>query len=306
METPLAFASRVFTLLFAFLLVGCGGPALTPSQVSEMFFSKCAEGKYAEVYESTTVAFRVEKTVKYFEARFRDIEFGKATKFEWQEPQVKGDVAERWVDITIPKDEKTAASKEEKLSLVMTMHRDGRKWRVHQVNYTDGKIREDIFAMRGRTRDTKNVTSVAFAEPVTREVPTERLIRKMVEKTLLDFNDALRAKDFADFIETVSERWRFRGQSAAEINQDLVNERERITAPQMNTAFKSFIDNKVDISSITKAELKLKEPPRITSDGVLLTQGEFLSKPNRVSFKLEYYFEGGIWKLFGLSVDLNK
>lgn len=286
---------RFITLVFALFLAGCGGPRLTPAQVSEQFFAKCGEGKYSEVYESTTVPFRVEKTARYFEARVRDLQFDQTKSIEWQEPAVKDDVAQRWGDITFQGGEK--------MTIIVTMHLVAGNWRVHGITYVDGKARDDLFALRGRSTDTRNTASAAFAEPVTREVPTERLLRKMVEKSFFDFGAAIKAKDFSEFLETVSDRWKYRGQSKKELDDDFANEANRITVPKLNSAFRNFIDSGVDLSDITKAEMKLSEPARINSDGVLLVNGEFSTTPNPTTFKFEYYFEGGRWKLFGISIN---
>jgi hypothetical protein len=290
--------ARLLAFALALILAGCGAPPLTPAQVAERFFAQCSEKKFTDAYNSTTVAFRVEKSAKYFEARVRDLSFDKVKKFEWQEPQIKGDIAQRWGDITLPSDEK--------LTIVVSMHRDGKSWRIHEINRVDSRIKDDLFAVRPRSFDTAEASSKAFTEPVSMEPPTERLVRKMVEKTLSDFNEGIKAGDFSEFFNTVSDRWKFRGMTKREIEQDLANVANRITIPSLNTAFKSFIDAKVDISGITKAEMKLVEPARINSDGVLLAEGEFSTSPTRVIFRLEYFFEGGRWKLFGLSVDLKK
>jgi hypothetical protein len=290
------FAS-LLALIAAFLLAGCGVPPPTPAQVSERFFEMCAAKKYAEIYEGTTVAFRVEKTAKYFEARVRDMQFDRVTELKWQDPVIKDDIAQRWCEVTIPSGEK--------LTIIITMHRDGKTWRIHEIKRVDSEVRHDLFAVRSRSTDTLESASKSFTEPVTMEPPTERLVRKMIEKTLLDFNEAIKAKAFDEFYTTISDRWKFRGMTQREINEDIENKRGRITVPMLNTAFKPFIDAGVDISGITKSEMKLFEPPRINSDGVLLAEGQFALPKTRVLFKLEYYFEGGLWRLFGLSVDLK-
>lgn len=289
--------ARFLALIAAIMLAGCGAPALTPAQVSERFFELCAAKKYAEIYESTTVAFRVEKSAKYFEARVRDMMLDGAKDLKWQEPVVKDDIAERWCDLTL--------TSGEKLTLILTMHRDGKTWRLHEIKRVDTKPHQDIFAVRPRSYDTAETASRAFTEPVSMEPPTERLTRSMVEKTLLDFNEAIRARSFDAFFETISDRWKYRGMTQKEIDKDFANVANRITIPMLNTAFKPFIDSGADISIITKSEMKFYEPPRINSDGVLLTSGEFLFEKARLVFKLEYYFEGGRWRLFGLSVDIK-
>ncbi len=289
--------ARFFVLIAVIFLAGCGAPPLTPAQVSERFFEQCAARKYAEIYASTTVAFQVEKSAKYFEARVRDMMLENAKELVWQEPVVKGDIAQRWCDLVLPSGEK--------VTLIITMHRDGKTWRLHEIMRVDTKPPQDIFAVRPRSYDTAETASRAFTEPVSMEPPTERLTRDMVEKTLLDFNEAIKAKRFDEFFKTISERWKFRGMTKKEIDEDFTNSANRITIPMLETAFKPFMDSGVDISIITKSEMKFNEPPRINSDGVLLTSGEFVLTKARVLFKLEYYFEGGRWRLFGLSVDIK-
>jgi hypothetical protein len=294
-------APRILALLFAILLAGCGGPSLTPAQVSERFFDQCALGKFSEVYADTTLSFRVEKTAKYFEARVRDLGFDKVKKFEWQEPVIKGEVAQRWGDLTL--------NDGEKMTVIVTMHRDGKSWRLHEMTNVSGTYRDDLFSVQPRSKDTRK-TGAAFREPVAMEPPTERLVRKLVEKSLSEFNTALQAKDFSDFVNGVSERWKFRGQSKQEMENDLMNEADRITVPKLNHAFAGFIQagsvlNPI-FESIPKSEMKLYEPARITSDGVLLCEGEFATTPSKVHFKFEYFFEGGNWRLFGVTVNLKK
>lgn len=289
---------RIFFIAVACLFAGCGAPPLTPAQVSEKFFELCEQKKFTEAYDSTTVAFRVEKSAKYFEARVRDLTFDKIKKIAWQEPQIKGDIAQRWADLEIPSGEK--------LAVIVTMHRDGKSWRVHEMKRVDTTLKDDLFAIRPRSNDTVDAGSKAFVEPVMMEVPTERLLRKMVEKTMLDFNDAIKAKDFTGFFDTISDRWKTRGMSQKEIDMDLRNSLNRITIPMLHRAFGNFIEAGVDLSGIKTAEMKLSEPPRINSDGVLLADGEFTTSPTRAVFRLEYFFEGGRWKLFGLSLDLKK
>lgn len=289
---------RVAALILAVMLAGCGDPPITPAQAVDKFFENCGQAKYADAYASTTVPFRVEKSAKYFEARVRDLKFDKVSNFQWQEPQVNGDIAKRWGEITTPDTKKP-------MTIIVTMHRDGKSWRLHEVTMVEDKARHDLFADIARSIDMIDAATRSFTEAVDREVPTERLIRILVEKTLLDFNAAIKAGNFDEFFKTISDRWKYRGMTQRELELDLANLRNRISVTQLNHAFKGFIDARVDISAVKDAEMKLNEPARITSDGVLLVEGYFTTSPTRVLFKLEYFFEGGRWRLFGLSVDLK-
>ncbi len=288
---------QIVAITLVLILSGCGSPKPSPNQAAEKFFELCALRKFADAYESTTVAFRIEKSQKYFEARVRDLKLDGPTKIEWQEPQIKDDVAKRWGEVTVEGNPKMA--------VIVTMHRDGSTWRVHEVRYVGDNARHDLFSVASRSNDTIEATSRAFTESVSREAPTERLVRKMIEKTLLDFSAAIKAKDFTEFFGTISDRWKYRGMSQREIEDSIENKENRITIPQLHTAFKAFIDAGVDFSDITNQEMKLKEPARINSDGVLVADGEFSGPKTRTIFKMEYYFESGRWRLFGLTIDLK-
>lgn len=292
---------RLVALILAVVLTGCGDPPLSPAQISEKFFEQCGQGKYGEVYASTTIQFRTEKSAKYFEARVRDLKFDKVSNFQWQEPVIKDDIARRWGEITVPGEKGQPVV----ITLIVTMHRDGKSWRVHEVTQIEEKERHDLFAPIARSDDMRQAVSTSFTEPVNREIPTERILRTLIEKTLLDFSAAIKVGNFEEFFLTISDRWKFRGMTIREIELDLANDRNRISVVQLNHAFKPFIEARADLSAITAAEMKLNEPARITSDGVLLTEGYFATSLTRVLFKLEYYFESGNWRLFGLSVDLK-
>jgi hypothetical protein len=120
------------------------------------------------------------------------------------------------------------------------------------------------------------------------EVPEEKELKKMTESSLVSFGRAVKAKDFSEFYEDVAKVWQ-----------------KQTTAKKLQDAFKDFLDKNIDLPSVVK-EMKpvFNHPAAIDSDGVLLVQGYYPTKPNRVIFKLKYLDEEGDWKLVGVNVNL--
>jgi 2C-methyl-D-erythritol 2,4-cyclodiphosphate synthase len=124
----------------------------------------------------------------------------------------------------------------------------------------------------------------------TAPVPSNAELKKLTDNTLLSFNSAVQSKDFEEFYKSTSKLWQ-----------------EQTTADKLMDIFKSFIDKKFDIASAVKTVKPIFEPaPEINSDGVLVVQGSYPIKPDRLEFVLKYVNEQGAWKLIGINVKANK
>ena len=69
--------------------------------------------------------------------------------------------------------------------------------------------------------------------------------------------------------------------------------------------FNSFRTNKIDLAPVVFVTPVLSKQPAIVN-GKLHLVGNFPTQPMRVDFNLQFEPSDGIWKLFGLSVDLNR
>ena len=109
----------------------------------------------------------------------------------------------------------------------------------------------------------------------------------MALQSLLAFNKAVKEKSFVAFQE--------QGSSAF---------RQQVSAEKLLEAFKGFVDQQIDISSIEKAQPVFDTPPAIDSDGVLILKGSYPTKPKPVIFALKYGFDTGEWRLQGIDVNV--
>ncbi len=69
--------------------------------------------------------------------------------------------------------------------------------------------------------------------------------------------------------------------------------------------FESFRANKIDLSPVVYVAPQLSQPASITN-GKLRLVGFFPTQPYRVNFDLQYEPENGVWKMFGLGVNLGR
>ncbi len=127
-------------------------------------------------------------------------------------------------------------------------------------------------------------------DPVNRQaVPDEQTIRKMALAAMLDFNAALRKKSFDDFHETLALSWR-----------------KQISDTQLLRAFQPFIDKDIDVSGIQDVDFIFDQKPDVNTDGLLIVNGHYPTKPYEVLIELKYMYEVPRWRLFGIDVKLTK
>ncbi|NNE67403.1 MAG: hypothetical protein HKN33_12620 [Pyrinomonadaceae bacterium] len=124
------------------------------------------------------------------------------------------------------------------------------------------------------------------------EVPSTSQARKIVKKTLMDFNEAVQDKDFSDFHKKIADTWRNSSKPA-----------------DFEKGFKKFIDRGVDISRIEDEDPDFSPKPYIDKKygkKVLFLKGEYDTKPLPVNFNLEYIVDDDEWKLVFIGVDTRK
>lgn len=118
-------------------------------------------------------------------------------------------------------------------------------------------------------------------------LPKNKELKALAFDSLFAFNKAVQEKSFAHFHE--------------ERLSSLF--RKQFPLEKFTVAFQVFIDKGYDISNIAKSEPVFDIPPAIDSDGLLVLQGHYPTRPNKVTFKLTYVYESSAWKLLGINVQ---
>lgn len=124
------------------------------------------------------------------------------------------------------------------------------------------------------------------------QVPANDELQEIVKKTLLDFNDSVQKGDFNDFHANLCKPWK-----------------KQITPEKLEDSFRTFIDNKINISNISSYSADFSPAPEVGKEvgyQTLKLKGKYPTKPNYTKFELNYIPEGKDWKLSKIVVDTTE
>jgi hypothetical protein len=120
-------------------------------------------------------------------------------------------------------------------------------------------------------------------------MPEEKEIKRMTDEALMMFHSAIKQKSFEDFYEWTSQAWQ-----------------DQLTLAKLQRAFQPFIDMNIDLSGVQKESPIFDVPPVITTEGLLVLEGHYPTKPNETAFLLKFIYESPRWRIFGMSVNIRK
>jgi hypothetical protein len=132
-----------------------------------------------------------------------------------------------------------------------------------------------------------NMQLVSAKSALQKAIPAEEELKKLLTKSLLDFDQAVKAKNFENFYKSLSQLWK--GQTSPEALQKI---------------FQQFIDKNIDISGIEDVAPVLEPKPAI-KESFLVVEGHYPLKSERVEFTLRYTLESSAWKLAGIRVKVK-
>lgn len=132
------------------------------------------------------------------------------------------------------------------------------------------------------------ITGAIIAEGGKSVIPTEDQLKQLVNKTMLDFALAIKARDFTGFYYSISEFWQ-----------------EQTTKEELYDIFRSFIDQDIDLTVLQEYEPMFTQKPYLDKEGWLIVQGHYPTRPSVVYFTLKYLDEKSAWKLVGINVNVK-
>ncbi|HYV34279.1 MAG TPA: hypothetical protein VE988_01160 [Gemmataceae bacterium] len=224
---------------------------------TDEFLGLLGDGKIDEAYDSAAAGLRAQQSKDAFAAEVKRLGLTEYVSSTWSKRNFvnnNGDV------------EGTITTKSGKaISLKVGLVKEGGTWRVLSLTGPAAGVGSDK-----------------------RPIPPDDELRKMATATLLDFNDAVKAKDFTAFHAKLSTP--LRKQSPKDIEDK----------------FKDFVINRVDISGVKDVEAVLEEPPSLDKDGMLVVTGYYPTAPMEVRFQLKYVYEHPAWKLNAINVKTGK
>jgi hypothetical protein len=221
---------------------------------SEEFLSLLGQGKIRDAYASAADGLRARQDERSFTAAVKQLGLTEYSSATWHSRQIENqDGTAEGTVVT-----KGGGTKSVSIRLV----REHGKWAVVAVSY--GGI------------------DVATINPAP-VPPTDAELEGMTSEALLEFNRAVRAKDFAPFYGKLSDVWK-----------------KQTTPERLRQAFRVFIDKDIDVGGISHAKPRFSRAD-VNDKGLLVIEGEYPTRPSRVRFEMTYARESG-WKLAGLSV----
>lgn len=259
----------------ALLLAGCEKPE-DARQNADRFFQQVISGKTEEAYRDAGFAFQAEQSQRAFETAARDLGLIGASGAELKDAQVDDKAAKFTVEVT----KKDGA----KATFIVQLRKDGSHWRVHSLKTprsVETGLVENRFSLIGR--------GASFTDSLNRPVPDQEMVQRLVQDTMVQFNESLLSGSFTDFYQNISRAWQ-----------------TQLTENQLRHAFQAFIDSKVDLTEALKLDPVFDEQPKISADGLLVISGHYPWDPYKVAFQVKYMYELNHWKLFGIDVNLKK
>jgi hypothetical protein len=266
---------RLLLLALFLPLHGCTKKA-DPLTVAQQFFQQVAAGHADEAYHSAAFGFQAQRTEVAFATAAKDMGLTDYARADWSQPQRDGGTTT--IRVTIHTRSGTA------IPLVVTLVKQSGAWRVFSLRSPPSQatgLSENRFSLVGKMP--------SFSDAVSKPMPPENEIRQLIRENLLRFNDAIESKSFDGFYASVSTHWQ-----------------DQLTKGQLQRAFQPFIDRKVNVAAVAKANPVFDTPPTVNSEGLLVVSGHYETQPYRIVFAMKFYYELPAWKLFGLDVNLVK
>jgi hypothetical protein len=162
------------------------------------------------------------------------------------------------------------------------------KYRVEL--YVNDKLASKVNFAVGGAKSEKSEEPKEKESKTSAGIPGEEELKSMTDSSILSFGEAIKDKDFSGFYTEIAAIWQ-----------------TQTSAEKLNETFKDFVDKDIDLPSALKGmEPVFDRPASIGSNGVLVVQGYYPTKPNRVVFQLKYLKEEDEWKLVGINVNLKE
>jgi hypothetical protein len=124
------------------------------------------------------------------------------------------------------------------------------------------------------------------AEATPASVPADAELAAMSNNSVLMLARAINYNDFGSFYSSISKIWQ-----------------NQTTADALKENFKSFVDQKIDLTVIEGKNPEFSEKASIDGSGRLILTGFYLVPPAKINFTLKYIKEEKQWELVGINVS---
>jgi hypothetical protein len=261
-------------------------------EATNNFLRQVGSGQIQDAYDSSSAVLRGQQTFAEFSTQIGAIGLKDFESASW--PQRKIAPVNSQVQADLKGTVHTRGG--DSLPAEATLLWEGSNWRVlavqlptHAEHAADASPAPTLPASEPATAAPKAAAALGGVPKTAPSPPSREDCKALAKKTLSGFADAIEAKDFTGFHQTVAHVWQ-----------------EQITPAQMQQAFQSFIEKKVDLGAIQQSDPVLDQDPKVDERGVLALKGHCPTAPSQVLFELAYMMEGSAWKCVAVNVKVTE
>ncbi|HGZ70016.1 MAG TPA: hypothetical protein ENK74_01305 [Nitratifractor sp.] len=163
------------------------------------------------------------------------------------------------------------------LKVKFTKLSDG-SWRIYAIEKAQSGVQVEKETQKNK---------VAKTAPSSTPKKSDADIEALVKDTILHFAVSVNKKDMSFLRDSASNRFK-----------------EAVTLEAANKGFQSFMDMNIDFTILDKMEPIIDSQEK-KSDGRLVLNGHYETKPNKFYFVIHYIKESGTWKLIALDINIE-
>jgi len=120
------------------------------------------------------------------------------------------------------------------------------------------------------------------------DMPSPFVQEILVKSILVTLNDAVAADNFTVLHAKISKPFR-----------------DQFPPEKLRTVFKDLIDKHAVFDAVVASPIVADEEAKIDEQGVLRLKGHFDTSPKKVKYQLGFIPSDGLWKLSGVSIDIE-
>lgn len=247
-------------------------PARNAEADMAQFFKHLRNERYYDAYNQIATRLK-EVSFEGFERSILRHELDKVSTTDWETRKVGG------TEATFSGVFDFFGGKRDEITVKLVRERS--QWRVYSV--VSRRAGNLITESSGIQLDS----SREAGKPMDLSVPSDENMQRLVNGTLMSFNEAIQIQYFGSFYQSISTAWQ-----------------QQTTATNLTEAFKVFIEKGVSFAALRDAKAEFIFPPIINDYGILLAEGYYIDGTRRVNFRMKYVNEQDQWRLFGLDISL--
>lgn len=119
-------------------------------------------------------------------------------------------------------------------------------------------------------------------------IPSKAEAAKIVNRTSLDFADAVNAKNFSEFHAQMAQEFK-----------------EQYSVAQFTEIFQPFLAQEQDLTVLQDVEPMFTSEPALSAEGVLQLEGYYPTTPSRGYFTYKYVHRFTSWKLISININFK-